>query len=183
MQKKAKRYYLRQTGTEQYEIDQEKIAQSKRYDGFLAISTNNKTLPATEILDQYKQLFKIEHTFRSFKSHFEMRPMFHWTDKRIEGHICLCYIAYTLQHYVLEKLDTFPIPMTENILRAMLDKMQVSLLNHNNEKVHLRSATKSHEQALQQNLDSSRSHLSSRKTYSKIISDPLCSVPNKKHYN
>lgn len=152
LQKKAKRYYLKQTGTEQYEIDQEKIAQSERYDGFLAISTNNQTLPATEILDQYKQLFKIEHTFRSFKSHLEMRPMFHWTDKRIEGHICLCYIAYTLQHYVLEKLEKFPIPMTENILREMLGKMQVSLLNHNNEKVYIRSAPQANEQALQQKL-------------------------------
>lgn len=152
LQKKAKRYFLKQTGTEQYEMDEEKIKTSEKYDGFLAISTNNSSLPAVEILDQYKQLFKIEHTFRSFKSHLEMRPMFHWTDKRIEGHICLCYIAYTLQHYVLQKLSKFPILITENILREMLDKMQVSLLRHNGEKVYLRSTPQPHEQALQRKL-------------------------------
>src|SRR5690606_25483028 len=137
LQKKAKRHFLKQTGPEQYEIDEEKIQASEKYDGFLAISTNNTTLTTTEILDQYKQLFKIEHTFRSFKSQLETRPMFHWTDKRIEGHICLCYIAYTLQHYVLQKLEKFPIKITDNILREVLDKMQVSLLNHNGDKVYL----------------------------------------------
>lgn len=152
LQKKARRHFLKQTGTEQYKIDEDKIKASEQYDGFLAISTNNSSLPATEILDQYKQLFKIEHTFRNFKSHLEMRPMFHWTDKRIEGHICLCYIAYTLQHYVLQKLSKFPIPITENILREILNKMQVSLLLHNKDKVYLRSAPQPHEQALQRSL-------------------------------
>jgi transposase len=149
LQSKARRHFLKQNETQQYEIDTTKIEASEKYDGFLAISTNNKSLPTIEILDQYKQLYKIEHTFRSFKSHLEMRPMFHWTDKRIEGHICLCYIAYTLQHYVLQKLSKFPIPITENILREMIDKMQVSLMLHNNEKVYLRSAPQPHEQTLQ----------------------------------
>ena len=152
LQKKARRHFLKQTGTEQYEVDQEKIQASEKYDGFLAISTNNTTLPATEILDQYKQLFKIEHTFRTFKSHLETRPMFHWTDKRIEGHICLCYMSYTLQHYVLQKLEKFPIKITDNILREILDKMQVSLLNHNGDKIYLRSSPQAHEAALQQRL-------------------------------
>lgn len=152
LQKKSRRYFLKQTGTEQYEIDEGKIADSEKYDGFLAISTNNNTLSTVEILDQYRQLFKIEHTFRSFKSHLQMRPMFHWTDKRIEGHICLCYMAYTLQHYVLQKLEKFPVPVTENILREMLDKMQVSLLLHNGQKLYLRSAPQPHEQALQQKI-------------------------------
>jgi transposase len=152
LESKAKRHFLKQTTTKQYEIDETKIEASERYDGFLAISTNNKSLATVEILDQYKHLYTIEHTFRSFKSHLEMRPMFHWTDKRIEGHICLCYIAYTLQHYVLQKLSKFPIPITENILREMLDKMQVSLMLHNDEKVYLRSAPQPHEQALQRSL-------------------------------
>lgn len=152
LQTKAKRHFLKQTGREQYEIDEAKIEASQCYDGFLAISTNNKTLPTVEVLDQYKQLFKIEHTFRSFKSHLEMRPMFHWTDKRIEGHICLCYIAYTLQHYVLQKLSKLPMPVSENILREMLNKMQVSLLKHNEQKVYLRSTPQPHEQALQHRL-------------------------------
>jgi transposase len=152
LQSKAKRHFLKQTTTQRYEIDKEKIQASERYDGFLAISANNKNLPVGEILDHYKHLFKIEHAFRTFKSHLEIRPIFHWTDKRIEGHICLCYLTYTLQHFVLQKLSKFPIPMTENILREMMDKMQVSLLQHNNEKIYLRSTPQPYEKILQQTL-------------------------------
>ncbi len=146
LKKKASRYFLKQENphTEKYIFDEQRIKQQEKYDGFLAISTNNTTLPTTDILDQYKQLFKIEHSFRTFKSHLETRPMFHWTDKRIEGHICLCYIAYTLQHWALSKLKNFSIPITESIFRQMLDKMQVSLIQHNEKKVYLRSVPQPH---------------------------------------
>ena len=78
--------------------------------------------------------------------------MFHWTDKRIEGHICLCYIAYTLQHWVLTRSKKLPMPITEGVLRQMLNKMQVSLLQHNDEKIYLRSTPQPHEAKLQQSL-------------------------------
>lgn len=152
LKKKASRYFIKQTGTDKYALDEEKIKRQKKYDGILAIATNNTSLPTTDVLDHYKQLFKIEHTFRTFKSHLETRPMFHWTDQRIEGHICLCYIAYTLQHWVLHRLRSFIIPMTESIVRQMLDKMQVSHLQHKGQKIYLRSAPQPHEVKLQQAL-------------------------------
>ncbi len=152
IKKKASRYFIKQQGSESYSLDTEKINRDARYDGILAIATNVKDLPNEKILEQYKQLFKIEHTFRVFKSHLETRPMFHWTDKRIEGHICLCYIAYTLLNWVLQKLESFPIAITESILRQMLDKMQVGLIQHNDKKIYLRSAQQPHEAKLQQTL-------------------------------
>ena len=154
LKSKASRYFLKPLTptSEQYVIDEAKIKQQEKYDGFLAISTNNKTLGTTDALDQYKQLFKIEHSFRTFKSHLEIRPMFHWTDKRIEGHICLCYMAFTMQHWLLQKLKNLPIPITEAIIRQMLDKMQVSLLQHNDKKVFLRSTPQPHETKIQQAL-------------------------------
>jgi transposase len=150
LKKKSARYFLKQTGKEGYVLDEERIKQHEKYDGFLAISTNNTTLATVNVLEQYRQLFKIEHAFRTFKSHLETRPMFHWTDKRIEGHICLCYIAYSLQHWVWLKLKNLPMAITDSVLRQMLDKMQVSLLQHNDQKVYLRSMPHPHEAKLQQ---------------------------------
>src|SRR6266496_3833834 len=152
IKKKASRYFIKQQSEDSYELDTEKIRQNEKYDGLLAISTNTANLSHQQVLEQYKQLFKIEHTFRTFKSHLETRPIFHWTNRRIEGHICLCYIAYTLQHWVLKTLSKFPIPITENILRKMLDSMQVSLIQHNDKKIYLRSAQQPYEAKLQQAL-------------------------------
>jgi transposase len=147
--KKASIYFIKQKGNDSYELDTEKIKRSEKYDGFLAIATNT-ALSHRQVLEQYKLLFQIEHTFRTFKSHLETRPIFHWTNRRIEGHICLCYIAYTLQHWVLQNLSNFPIAVTENILRKMLDSMQVSLIQHNDKKIYLRSAPQPYEAKMQQ---------------------------------
>lgn len=151
LKKKPSRFFLQSNGKEAYSLDENKIEQSKMYDGFLAISTN-ATLGITEVLEQYKQLYKIEHSFRTFKSHLETRPMFHWTDSRIEGHICLCYMAFALQNYVLQKANKLKQVFTEASLRQTLDKMQVSLLKHHTDQVYLRSAPTPNEIYLQQQM-------------------------------
>ena len=150
LKKKAARYYLKHKGEESYSLDEEKVKNQEKYDGILAISTNANTLSTVEVLENYKQLYRIEHTFRSFKGHLEMRPMFHWTDKRIEGHICLCYIAYTLLNYVLLKINLKKNTLSEAILRKILDHMQLSLLKHNENNVYLRSFPTQSEAQLQQ---------------------------------
>lgn len=150
--KKASRYFLKKEKKEKYVLDVEKIKRDEQYDGFLAIATNNEELSIAEVLDQYKQLYRIEHTFRTFKSHLETRPMFHWSNKRIEGHICLCYIAFTLLNHTLLKLESAGVKTTENKLRKLLDKMQVSLIEHDAKEVLLRSVQQPDEQLIQQKL-------------------------------
>lgn len=150
--KKASRFYIQQNHAGSYELNEQKLIDDAKYDGILAISTNNKTLTATEVLEQYKQLYKIEHTFRTFKSHLEIRPMFHWTDKRIKGHICLCYIAFTLLNYTLQEANKSGLKLTENTLRNILDKMQVSLMQHGKEQVYIRSKPTEQEVALQKTI-------------------------------
>ena len=152
LKKKPARYYLKSQGNTAYSLDEDKIKRSEKYDGFLAISTNNTSLGITEVLEQYKQLYKIEHSFRTFKSHLETRPMFHWTDTRIEGHICLCYIAFALQNFVLQKVNKSKPAFTEISLRKALDKMQVSLIKHNTKNIYIRSAPGTDEGYLQQQL-------------------------------
>lgn len=150
--KKSARFFLKEKNGQSYELDDEKIKRSEKFDGFLAISTNNKTLKIDEILSQYKQLYKIEHTFRTFKSHLETRPMFHWTDIRIEGHICLCYIAFALQNYILQKINTDKNQLSDKTLRQTLDKMQVSLIENQGEKSYLRSMPTAMEAIIQNKL-------------------------------
>jgi transposase len=54
----------------------------------------NTDLPAKEVYDQYSGLWSIERAFRITKGTLEMRPMFHFTPKRIEAHVCICFVAY-----------------------------------------------------------------------------------------
>jgi transposase len=38
----------------------------------------------------------IERAYRVTKGTLEMRPVFHFNPKRIEAHVCICFVAYNL---------------------------------------------------------------------------------------
>ena len=135
IEKKAQRYFLMNTGTNSYELDREKIQQQSKFDGFKAIATNAKDITPEHALEKYKDLYKVEHSFRSFKSYFETRPMFHWTDARIEGHIVLCYIAFCLLAFLQNKCG-----YSEQAIRRMLSRMELSKIVQDGEVLWLRSA-------------------------------------------
>lgn len=135
---KARRHYI-SVENGKPSLDEEKIKQDQKYDGILAISTNEENLPVEKILDHYRNLYKIEHAFRSFKTHLETRPMFHWTDKRIRGHICLCYIAYALLAQLQLRLEKKKFPLSEKKIRKLIGKMQVSHIKNGNREFYIRS--------------------------------------------
>lgn len=139
LQGKAAQYFIKNQAQSQWVLDEEKVKKQALYDGFLAISTNVTGIETATILDNYKHLFQIEHTFRSMKSFLETRPMFHWNDERIKGHICLCFIAYTLLQALIRKLAQADSPQSENAIRATLDSMQLSLLAQAGHQVYVRS--------------------------------------------
>jgi len=152
LKKKAAHYFLKNESQENYQLDQEKISRSERFDGFLAIATNVKDIDTAVILDHYKHLYQVEHAFRTFKSYLETRPMFHWTDQRIEGHLCLCYMAYSIQIYLQNQLKKNNTNLTEDHIRSTMDKMQLSLVKQGNQQYYLRSKQTKHTADLLQSL-------------------------------
>lgn len=49
---------------------------------------------ACEVIRQYHGLRVAERAFRVSKGTLETRPIFHFTERRIEAHICICFMAY-----------------------------------------------------------------------------------------
>jgi transposase len=76
-------------------INQEKINEDEKWDGLKGYLTNTE-LPSNEVYEQYNGLWVIEKAYRVTKGTLEMRPMFHFTSKRIEAHICICFVAYKI---------------------------------------------------------------------------------------
>ncbi len=75
------------------EINQKKINEDEKWDGLKGYITNT-SLPAKEVYQQYNELWIIERAYRITKGTLEMRPMFHFTPRRIEAHVCICFVAY-----------------------------------------------------------------------------------------
>jgi len=74
-------------------INRDKIELDAKWDGLKAYLTNTE-ISASEVYEQYSGLWTIERAFRITKGTLEMRPMFHFTPKRIEAHVCICFVAY-----------------------------------------------------------------------------------------
>ena len=85
-------------------LNQKAIDEEASKDGFFGIITNVNTLSAIEIVQHYKQLWKIEDSFGELKGTLKSRPIFHWSDHRIMGHLMTCFLAYLCEAYVTKEL-------------------------------------------------------------------------------
>lgn len=94
--------FLSLTGEIQVSIDEEKINEDTKWDGLKGYITNTN-LQAKSIVKNYGHLWQIEKAFRISKTDLRVRPIFHQRQRRIEAHICIAFVAYTI-YKELEKV-------------------------------------------------------------------------------
>lgn len=95
-----------------YELDQEKIDNEARFDGFYCMSTNLEDEHAvSQIMKISKLRWQIEAAFRIMKTDLESRPVYVHTPNRIRAHFLICFLALLvvkILETVLEKKFTVP---------------------------------------------------------------------------
>ncbi len=84
-------------------VNPEAVRRERRYDGKYVLHTNT-SLPPEAVAKAYKQLWRVEQTFRSLKSNLDVRPMYHWTEGRVRGHVMVCFLALVLDWMLQQKL-------------------------------------------------------------------------------
>jgi len=89
--------YLRRDRHGALRIDREKVRQAAHYDGKWVLTSNDDTLTAEDLALGYKQLLRVEQCWRTMKSGLRMRPVYHWTERRIRAHVLLCVLALLLE--------------------------------------------------------------------------------------
>jgi len=82
------------------------IAAEGALDGIYVLRTNLPTQSdATACVRAYKSLAGVERAFRSMKTvDLELRPVFHWTARRVRAHVLLCMLAYYLEWHMRRRL-------------------------------------------------------------------------------
>ena len=110
--------------TVKYAIDEEKIKEEEKYDGYYAVATNLDD-PAKDILDVSHNRYKIEDCFRIMKTNFSGRPAFHWTEPRIRAHFLICYTALLVYRLLERQLDQQGTHITTENLITTLKNMNV----------------------------------------------------------
>ena len=84
--------FLTMEGDVKVSINYDKPQEDARWDVLKGYLTNT-CIPASEVYAAYHNLWHVERAFRISKSKIEIRPMFHFTRRRIEAHVCICFVA------------------------------------------------------------------------------------------
>ena len=87
--------YLKMEGEVTISINMDKYEADAAWDGIKGFVTNT-TIEKDEVIANYSNLWFIERAFRMNKFDLAVRPIFHRLRNRIEGHICICFTAYTI---------------------------------------------------------------------------------------
>jgi hypothetical protein len=87
-----------------FKIDLIKVKNEAKYDGLYILRTN-LMLDAGQIALQYKRQIMVESLFRSFKSDFGIRPVYHQHSSSIRGHIWISFLAFMLKKSLLEEMN------------------------------------------------------------------------------
>lgn len=105
------KYYIKRRDTTEhgevagetyYAIDENKVQEDMKYDGFYAVTTNLEDENITLIIQANKQRWEIEESFEIMKSEFKTRPIYVKREDAIKGHLLICFIALIV-YRILEK--------------------------------------------------------------------------------
>jgi transposase len=107
-------------------IDQEKIEKDQQWDGLHGIITNMREASAQSLLERYRGLWQIEEAFRVNKHSLKMRPIYHWTPRRIQAHVSLCYLAFAVVKHSLHLLKNKGVAFSFEEIRHQLKRVQAS---------------------------------------------------------
>jgi transposase len=115
------------------DIDLDKLENQKQFDGIFALQTNISDFDVKELLSTYRGLWQVEQTFRIAKSNLEIRPVFHYTPRRIKAHFAICYMALAVVRYVEFTLQKNRLHIPCEQLHLLLDRMRTVRIKNNKE--------------------------------------------------
>ncbi|HQI05837.1 MAG TPA: IS1634 family transposase [bacterium] len=110
------------------EIDEKKVNEAAMWDGLHGVITNIKDMTAEQIREHYHGLWQVEESFRITKHDLKIRPVYHWTPKRIKAHIAICFMSLTLARHLMYRTKLQYHSMSAEEIRRNLSSVQLSIL-------------------------------------------------------
>ena len=102
---KGYRRFLATPDDDHFAIDRAKAEEDAKFDGIFVLRTNTKLSPLDAMLC-YKRLWMVERAFRTSKSLFATRPIFHKLDETIRGHVSCSFLALVLKKELEDRIAT-----------------------------------------------------------------------------
>ena len=100
----------------------------------------NTALPTADVAQAYKGLWRVEQAFRTLKTPLEEPwPICHWTEKRIRGHLVVCFLSFLLRTVLKKRLEEAGWEGSFTTVLAELSRVRaVTIASPNGERYRLR---------------------------------------------
>ena len=82
-----------EVGATAWALDEARIEEDARYDGYYCIVTSEQDMADGEVIDAYRGLWRIEESFRVVKGEMDARPVYCSTEAHIRAHFLVCFLA------------------------------------------------------------------------------------------
>lgn len=102
--KTYQRYVVGLNNNTSFALNEKAVYEDAQRDGFFGVITNIVDQSAPTIVASYKTLWIVEDAFGEIKGSLRSRPVFHWKDHRIVGHLVLCFLAYLCEALMTKAL-------------------------------------------------------------------------------
>jgi transposase len=110
-------------------LDEERVKEEEKYDGYYAIVTSELDETDERIIDLYRELWHIEDSFKVTKSVLGARPIYLSLLEHINAHFMICFIALLIGRLVELRLNC---KHTISTISETLRKVACSNIDTNN---------------------------------------------------
>jgi transposase len=89
-----------------YDYDHDAMAYDETLAGHYVLATSlaTRVADAEQVLAAYRSLHHVEYWFRVLKSALGLRPIRHFTETRVRGHIAVCVLAAVIEQLIGNRL-------------------------------------------------------------------------------
>jgi len=98
------KYTFTNDGVFEYHDNLTTIDHAQRTDGICMLLTNSSKLKPEEVALGYRTLSEVEHAFKEIKNFLKIRPIYHYKNMRVRGHVFICVLAYLIEKFMEKKL-------------------------------------------------------------------------------
>ena len=108
-----------------YSLREDILAKEEKLDGLLILKTNSASLAPNDIASGYRTLTEVEDAFNHIKNFIRIRPIRHYADLRVRGHVFICVLAYLIEKLLEKTLRENNMPMTAEKALMMLSPIKL----------------------------------------------------------
>ena len=127
-----KHIYLDFSIKEEPRLKQAAIDAAAQWDGIKGYVTNRakSEMKASEVIEHYTSLFKVEQSFRLFKSDIRVRPAFHYKTERIQAHVVICMLALCIIRILEQEVKPLNLSTDQAIQEITSAKAAIVLMDN-----------------------------------------------------